>query len=62
VVGELVPSDGGDADELLAQFEAAGIGVDALAQRLQEEGKESFAKSWADLLATIESKTGAPSP
>ncbi len=61
-LGELVPSDGGDADELLAEFEAAGIGIDALAARLQEEGKESFVKSWQDLLATIESKTGAPSP
>ncbi len=62
VLGELVPSDGGDADELLARFEAAGIGIDALAARLQEEGKESFVKSWQDLLATIESKTGTPSP
>ncbi|HWO16940.1 MAG TPA: transaldolase [Solirubrobacterales bacterium] len=61
VVGDLVPADGGDADELLAQFEAAGIGIDALATRLQEEGKESFVKSWTDLLQTIESKTGAPS-
>jgi transaldolase len=55
-VGDLVPADGGDADEVLAQFEAAGIGVDALAARLQEEGKQSFAKSWADLLETIESQ------
>ena len=60
-VGGLLPADGGDADELLAQFEAAGIDVDALAARLQEEGKESFAKSWTDLLQTIESETGAPS-
>jgi transaldolase len=60
-VGDLVPADGGDADELLARFEAAGIGIDALAARLQEEGKESFVKSWEDLLATIESQTGAPS-
>jgi transaldolase len=60
-VGDLVPADGGDADELLARFEAAGIGIDALAARLQEEGKQSFVKSWQDLLATIESKTGAPS-
>ncbi|HEX7059372.1 MAG TPA: transaldolase [Solirubrobacterales bacterium] len=59
-VGDLVPADGGDADQVLAQFEAAGIGVDALAARLQEEGKQSFVKSWEDLLATIESKTGAP--
>ena len=55
-VGDLVPPDGGDAEEVLAEFEAAGIGVDALAARLQEEGKESFVKSWTDLLETIESQ------
>ena len=60
-VGDLVPADGEGADELLARFEAAGIGIDALAARLQEEGKESFTKSWTDLLQTIESKTEAPS-
>ena len=55
-VGELVPADGGDAEEVLAQFEAAGIDIDALAARLQEEGKEAFAKSWKDMLETIESR------
>jgi len=53
-VGELVPADGGDAEEVLADFEAAGIGVEALAGRLQEEGKQAFAKSWDDMLKTIE--------
>ncbi len=55
-VGDLLPADGGDAEEVLAEFEAAGIGVDALAARLQEEGKQSFVKSWTDLLKTIESQ------
>ena len=45
-----------DSPEVLARFEAAGIGVDALATRLQEEGKKSFVKSWTDLLETIESQ------
>jgi transaldolase len=53
-VGELVPADGGDAEEVLAGFEGAGIGVEALAARLQEEGKQAFAKSWDDMLKTIE--------
>jgi transaldolase len=57
-VGELVPADGGDAEEVLAEFEAAGIGVDALAARLQEEGKEAFVKSWNEMLDSIESKRG----
>lgn len=55
-VGELVPADGGDAEQVLAEFEAAGIGVDALAARLQEEGKAAFCKSWNDMLDSIESK------
>jgi transaldolase len=55
-VGELVPPDGGDAEEMLAEFERAGIGVDALAARLQEEGKVAFVKSWNDMLDSIESK------
>ena len=60
-VGEPVPADGGDADELLAQFEAAGIGIAALAERLQEEGKVAFVKSWEDLLKSIEAEREAVS-
>ena len=56
VVGDPVPADGGDCDELLAQFESAGIGVRALAARLQEEGKKAFVGSWTDLLASIETE------
>jgi transaldolase len=58
-VGDSVPADGGDCDEVLAQFERAGIDVDALAEQLQEEGKEAFAKSWDEMLKTIESQVGA---
>jgi transaldolase len=58
-VGDLVPADGGDCEEVLASFEGAGIGVDALAARLQEEGKVAFVKSWTDLMGSIESKRGA---
>jgi transaldolase len=56
-VGEPIPPDGGDADELLEKFQEAGIDTDALAARLQEEGKESFNKSWKDLLGSIESES-----
>ena len=58
-VGELVPGDGGDCEEVLAEFATAGIDVDALAERLQQEGKEAFVKSWNDMLESIESKRGA---
>jgi transaldolase len=55
-VGDPVPADGGDCDELLARFESAGIGVRALAARLQEEGKVAFVESWNDLLKSIETE------
>jgi transaldolase len=58
-VGELVPADGGDCEEVLAEFAKVGIDVDALAERLQQEGKEAFVKSWNDMLESIESKRGA---
>ncbi len=53
-VGQLLPADGGECEETLAQFESAGIEVDALAARLQEEGKQAFNKSWEDLLDSLE--------
>jgi len=56
-LGELLPPDGGDCEEVIAQFAKAGIDVDALAERLQDEGADSFAKSWNDLMAVISSKS-----
>jgi transaldolase len=58
-VAELVPADGGEAEQVLARFGEAGIDVEALAERLQEEGKTAFVKSWEDLMGSIESKRGA---
>ena len=55
-VSDLVPADGGRAEEVLAGFADAGIDVAALAARLQEEGKAAFVKSWQDLLSSIESQ------
>ncbi len=52
-VGELLPPDGGDAEEMLRRFNEAGIDTDALAARLQKEGAEAFVKSWQDLLGSI---------
>jgi len=49
--------DGGDAEEVLAQFTRAGIDIDALASRLQLEGAASFVKSWAELMQRIEKKS-----
>jgi transaldolase len=58
-VGSLLPADGGDCEEVLARFADAGIDVDALAARLQEEGAASFAKSWNALMAVLETKSAA---
>ncbi len=58
-VGDPVPADGGDCDRALADFGDAGIDVAALATRLQEEGKDAFAKSWDEMLKTIELQAGA---
>jgi transaldolase len=58
-LGDILPPDGGDAEEILAQFGKAGIDVDALAARLQEEGAASFVKSWNELLEVIASRRAA---
>jgi transaldolase len=56
-VGALLPADGGDCEEVLAWFAEAGVDVDALAVRLQDEGAKAFVKSWNDLLGVITSKS-----
>jgi len=55
-LGELLPADGGNCEEVIAQFAKAGIDVDLLASRLQDEGAESFVKSWSELMSVISSK------
>jgi transaldolase len=55
-LGSILPADGGDCEEVLAQFAKAGIDVDGLATRLQEDGAKSFAKSWNELMNVIASK------
>jgi len=57
-VGDLMDPSGTAAEQSLKQFEDAGIDLAALAQRLQDEGKESFDKSWNELLKTIADKRG----
>jgi transaldolase len=56
-VGAIMPADGGDCEAVLAQFADAGIDLDKLAAKLQEDGAASFAKSWNDLLAVLASKS-----
>jgi transaldolase len=56
-LGESLPADGGDCEEVLARFAKAGVDVDALAAQLQDEGAKSFVKSWNELMAVIASKS-----
>ena len=55
-LGPILPADGGDCEEVLAEFARAGIDIDALATQLQEEGAKSFSQSWKDLMSVISSK------
>jgi transaldolase len=58
-LGELLPTDGGNCEEVLAQFAKAGVDVDALAAQLQREGADSFVKSWNDLMSVLSSKSAS---
>jgi len=56
-ISGVLPPDGGDCEQVLAEFGKAGIDIDALAAQLQTEGAEAFVKSWNDLLEVITSKS-----
>jgi transaldolase len=58
-ISEIMAADGGDCEAVLDQFAEAGIDVDALAAKLQEEGAKSFVDSWKDLMGVIDSKCAA---
>jgi transaldolase len=55
-VDELLARDGGDCDAQLERFAAAGVDKKALALKLQGEGAASFATSWTNLLARIDTQ------
>ncbi len=55
-VPTLMRADGGNCEEVLKQFAAAGIDVHALARKLQKDAAESFVKSWKELMKVIASK------
>jgi transaldolase len=56
-VGAPMALDGGDAESVIAEFRALDIDDGALAERLQREGADAFAKSWKSLLDGIAAKT-----
>jgi len=56
-IGDALPADGGDCEQVLAQFARAGVNVNAMAAQLQDEGAKAFVKSWNELLGVIASKS-----
>jgi len=56
-LSEIMSTDGGDCEAVLDQFAAAGIDIDELAAKLQDDGAESFVSSWNDLMEVIASKS-----
>jgi len=56
-LSEIMSNDGGDCEAALAQFAKAGIDIDALAAKLQDEGAKSFVTSWNELMGVIASKS-----
>ena len=57
-----LPVDGGDAEDVIAEFARQGVDEATLAARLQREGTESFDKSWQDLLACIATTSAKLAP
>jgi transaldolase len=54
VVDAPMPTDGGDADATLVEFEFAGVDIAALGAKLQSDGASSFSDSWNNLLKRID--------
>jgi transaldolase len=56
-VGEPLPADGGNGEQVMQAHRDQGIDTDALALKLQKDGADAFVKSWKDLLDTIKSES-----
>ena len=50
-------ANGGDCESVLGQFAQAGINVENLAEKLQDESAKSFVNYWNELLGVIASKS-----
>ena len=58
-LGSILSPDGGNCEQVVADFTKAGVDIDELAARLQDEGAKSFVKSWDELMGVIASKSEA---
>ncbi|MEM9681991.1 MAG: bifunctional transaldolase/phosoglucose isomerase [Pseudomonadota bacterium] len=56
-LGDLLTIDASeDAESVIAEIEKAGVSTDALAEKLQTDGRDSFDASFAQLLRSIDTK------
>ena len=55
-LGDPMPVDGGYAEQTLDEIRREGVDIDALALKLQQEGGDSFAKSWNSLIGGLDEK------
>jgi transaldolase len=58
-VSGVIPRDGADCEQVLAEFGRVGVDVAKLGVDLQTEGAKSFDDSWKDLLNAIDTKSKA---
>ena len=58
-VTEILSADGGHCEAVFAEFGKAGVDINALATKFQDEEAASFVKSWNELMAVIVSKSAA---
>ena len=52
-LSEIMSADGGDCEAVLGEFAAAGVVINDLAAKLQDDGAKSFASSWNELMSVL---------
>ena len=55
-VGQPMPVDGGFAEQTIDEIRREGVDIEGLADKLQQEGGDSFKKSWSALIGGLEEK------
>lgn len=58
-LGRILSPGGGDAEETIFNISRLGFDMDEMAAQLQQEGADSFVKSWNDLMGVLETKAGS---
>jgi transaldolase len=54
-LGSILPADGGNCEDVLSRFTEGGVNIEGLAAQLQDEGAQSFVKSWTELMSVVDS-------